>query len=142
MVTGLSRNYLVAYDNIRLAIDPVRGAEVFGLSMITSRGRTVFIADTTINERPNAEQLAQIARQCAEKARALGHDPRVAFLSYANFGNPPGALASQVRDAVSILDDEGADRRVGPDDVGQRRLEVRLGPPPDGGGAIRERRAL
>ena len=109
MVTGLSRNYLVAYDNIRLAIDPVRGAEVFGLSMMTSRGRTVFIADTTINERPNAEQLAQIARQCAEKARALGHDPRVAFLSYANFGNPPGALASQVRDAVSILDDEGAD---------------------------------
>ncbi|MAM69470.1 MAG: NADP-dependent malic enzyme [Rhodospirillaceae bacterium] len=109
MVTGLSRNYLVAYDNIRLAIDPVRGAEVFGLSMMTSRGRTVFIADTTINERPSAEQLARIARQCAEKARALGHDPRVAFLSYANFGNPPGALASQVRDAVSILDDEGAD---------------------------------
>ena len=66
MVTGLSRNYLVAYDNIRLAIDPVRGAEVFGLSMMMSRGRTIFIADTTINERPTGEQLARIARQCAE----------------------------------------------------------------------------
>ena len=109
MVTGLSRNYLVAYDNIRLAIDPVRGAEVFGLSMMTSRGRTVFIADTTINERPTGEQLARIARQCAEKARAMGHEPRVAFLSYANYGNPPGALAAQVREAVAILDDETAD---------------------------------
>ena len=40
-----------------------------------------------------------------------------------------------------VLDDDGADRRVGPDDVGQGRLEVRLGPPPDGGGAVGERRA-
>ncbi len=109
MVTGLSRNYLVAYDNIRLAIDPVGGAEVFGLSMMTSRGGTVFIADTTINERPTGEQLARIARQCAEKARTMGYEPRVAFLSYANYGNPPGALAAQVRDAVAVLDDETAD---------------------------------
>ncbi|RZO37545.1 MAG: NADP-dependent malic enzyme [Rhodospirillaceae bacterium] len=108
MVTGLSRNYLVAYDNIRLAIDPVRGAEVFGLSMVMSRGRTIFIADTTINERPTGEQLARIARQCAEKARTMGYEPRVAFLSYANYGNPPGALAAQVREAVAILDDETA----------------------------------
>ena len=108
MVTGLSRNYLVAYDNIRLAIDPVRGAEVFGLSMMMSRGRTIFIADTTINERPTGEQLARIARQCAEKARTMGYEPRVAFLSYANYGNPPGALAAQVREAVAILDDETA----------------------------------
>jgi malate dehydrogenase (oxaloacetate-decarboxylating)(NADP+) len=109
MVTGLSRNYLVAYDNIRLAIDPVGGAEVFGLSMMTSRGGTVFIADTTINERPTGEQLARIARQCAEKARTMGYEPRVAFLSYANYGNPPGALAAQVRDAVAVLDNETAD---------------------------------
>ena len=108
MVTGLSRNYLVAYDNIRRAIDPVRGAEVFGLSMVMSRGRTIFIADTTINERPTGEQLARIARQCAEKARTMGYEPRVAFLSYANYGNPPGALAAQVREAVAILDDETA----------------------------------
>jgi len=74
-----------------------------------SRSRTIFIADTTINERPTGQQLARIARQCAEKARAVGHEPRVAFLSYANYGNPPGALAAQVRDAVAILDDESAD---------------------------------
>tara|TARA_B100000686_G_C16682541_1_gene912778 strand:+ start:125 stop:544 length:420 start_codon:yes stop_codon:yes gene_type:complete len=39
----------------------------------------------------------------------MGHDPRVAFLSYANFGNPPGALATQVREAVAILDQEKID---------------------------------
>jgi malate dehydrogenase (oxaloacetate-decarboxylating)(NADP+) len=109
MVTGLSRSYSVNHENIRLAIDPMPGAEVFGLSMVTSQGHTVFIADTTINERPSGEQLAQIARQCAAEARAHGHEPRVAFLSHATFGNLPGALATQVREAVAILDAEGAD---------------------------------
>ena len=51
-------------------------------------------------------------------------------------------LAREEAQAVrQVLDDDGADRRVGPDDVGQGRLEVRLGPPPDGGRAVRERRA-
>ena len=109
MVTGLSRSYSVNHENIRLAIDPMPGAEIFGLSMVTSQGHTVFIADTTINERPSGEQLARIARQCAAEARAHGHEPRVAFLSHATFGNPPGALATQVREAVAILDAEGAD---------------------------------
>ena len=109
MVTGLSRSYSVSHENVRLAIDPMPGAEVFGLSMVTSQGHTVFIADTTINERPSGEQLARIAGQCAAEARAHGHEPRVAFLSHATFGNPPGALATQVREAVAILDAEGAD---------------------------------
>jgi malate dehydrogenase (oxaloacetate-decarboxylating)(NADP+) len=109
MVTGLSRSYSVSHDNIRLAIDPMPGAEVFGFSMVTSGAHTVFIADTTINERPTGEQLARIARQCAAEVTSHGHVPRVAFLSHATFGNPPGALATQVREAVAILDAEGAD---------------------------------
>ena len=109
IITGLSRSYSVSHDNIRLAIDPMPGAEVFGMSMVTSRGQTVFIADTTINERPSGEQLAQIASQCAAEAIAHGHEPRVAFLSHATFGNPPGALATQVRGAVAILDAGDAD---------------------------------
>ncbi len=109
MVTGLSRSYAVSYGDIRRAIDPLPGHEVFGLEMVMSRGRTVFIADTSINPRPDGPQLARIARQCAAKARAMGHEPIVAFLSYANFGNPPGALDEHVRDAVAILDQEGAD---------------------------------
>ena len=109
MVTGLTRAYSVSYSDVRRAIDPEPGKEVFGQTMVMSRGSTVFIADTTINERPSGDQLARIARQCAAEARAMGHEPRVAFLSHANFGNPPGALATQVRDAVAVLDAEGAD---------------------------------
>ena len=109
MVTGLSRNYSVCYADIRRAVDPVPGHEVFGLEMMMSRGRTVFIADTAIHQSPDAAQLARIARQCAAKARSVGHEPLVAFLSSANFGNPPGTFASHVREAVGILDDEGAD---------------------------------
>ena len=45
-----------------------------------------------------------MAVQCAAKARLMGHEPRVAFLSFANFGNPPVSQADQVRAAVAILD--------------------------------------
>ena len=67
---------------------------------------TVFLADTTINERPSAEQLAHIARKTAKVAQRLGHEPRVAFLSYSTFGNPSGKWLDSIRGAVSILDEE------------------------------------
>ena len=67
------------------------------------------IADTTVNERPSAADLADIAVQTAEIARRMGHDPRVAFLSYSNFGNPPGEWLATSRDAVALLDSRGAD---------------------------------
>jgi len=66
---------------------------------------TVFMADTTVNERPSANELADIAEQTAAVARKMGHEPRVAFLSYSTFGNPPGQWLGNIRDAVSILDE-------------------------------------
>ena len=128
MVTGLSRSYSVSHSDIRRAIDPVPGHEVFGLEMMMSRGGTVFIADTTIHERPDGAQLARIARQCAKKARAMGHEPVVAFLSHANFGNPPCALSSQVRDAVAILDSEGADFEYDGEMAPDVALDMKLRP--------------
>jgi malate dehydrogenase (oxaloacetate-decarboxylating)(NADP+) len=104
MVTGQTRSFPVCFDDISHALDPKPDTELFGLSIVVSQGRTVFIADTAVHERPTGEQLADIAVQCSAKARALGHEPRVALLSYANFGNPPGALATQVRNAVALLD--------------------------------------
>src|SRR3546814_14632172 len=68
------------------------------------RGRALFIADTSVHELPNAEQLADIAQQSAAHARALGHEPRVALLSYSNFGNPWHPAAQRIRDAVQLLD--------------------------------------
>ena len=63
----------------------------------------MFVADTTVHERPSAVELSDIAIQSAEVARRLGHEPRVALLSYSNFGNPMWGSASHVRDAVALL---------------------------------------
>jgi len=58
---------------------------------------------------PNPAELAEIATQAAVKARELGLEPRVAMLSYSNFGNPTGPAAERVREAVAILDRQQAD---------------------------------
>ncbi len=104
MVTGLTRSFSVAFEDILRALDPKEGHRAFGLSVIVTRGRTVFLADTTVHELPDPEQLADIAIQSAAQARAMGHEPRVALLSYSNFGNPLRETAKRVRDAVAVLD--------------------------------------
>ena len=125
MVTGLTRGFAVCLGEIMRVLDQTPDSELFGLSItLTRSGRTVFVADSSVHERPHAEQLAQIAKQCAAKARAFGHDPRIAFLSYANFGNPPGTLATQVRGAVALLDREKVDFEYD----GEMAVDVALNP--------------
>ena len=80
-----------------------------GLSMVFARGRTVFIADTSVNELPTPEQLADIAVQSAAAARRIGHEPRVALLSFSNFGNPLREKAERIRAAVAVLDQRKPD---------------------------------
>ena len=69
------------------------------------KDKTVFLADTTVNERPTANELADIAEGTVAVARRMGHDPRVAFLSYSTFGNPPGKWLENIRAAVALLDE-------------------------------------
>ncbi|MCK5777508.1 MAG: NADP-dependent malic enzyme [Rhodospirillales bacterium] len=109
MVTGLTRNFHAAMHNIASVIEPAPGARVMGLSMIIDRGRTLFVADTVVAESPDPRALADIARQSAAEARRFGHEPRVALISFANFGHPALPRAELVREAVQILDKEGAD---------------------------------
>jgi len=104
MVTGLTRGYYQAFDDVQRMIDPRPGELVFGITMIVGHGRTVFMADTVVHETPTSEQLADIAHQTASLARRMGHTPRVALLSYANFGNPSNLNSSRVHEAVQILD--------------------------------------
>ena len=104
LVTGVTRHYDVALENIRLALDPRPGERLIGVSIILARGRTLFVADTNITELPTAQELAEIAVQVAHAARHLGTTPKVAFVSYSNFGNPDTAHTRRVADAVSILD--------------------------------------
>ncbi len=109
MVTGLTRSFGIAFDDIMRVLDPKEGHRVFGLSIVVARGRTVFLSDTSVHELPTPEQLADIAIQSAAQARAMGHEPRVALLSFSNFGSPMREKALRVRDAVAVLDDRGVD---------------------------------
>ena len=104
MVTGLTRSFNVAYEDIRRALDPKPRRRVFGLSVMVLPTRSLFLADTSVHELPGPEILADIAMQSAEEARAMGHEPRVALLSYSNFGNPSHEGARRIQKAVEILD--------------------------------------
>ena len=104
MVTGLTRRYNTVIKDIRMVINPLPRKRMFGVTIIIAKGRTVFIADTTVHELPDPEVCADIAIQTADVARNMGFTPRVAFLSFATFGNPKISKAARVRDAVSALD--------------------------------------
>ncbi len=106
MITGLTRTFSQTAREVARVIDPKQGGTPFGVHMVLGKKQTTFLADTTINERPSAEQLAHIAKETAAVARRMGHEPRVAFLSYSTFGNPSGQWLGNIRDAVAILDAE------------------------------------
>ncbi|MEL6540378.1 MAG: NADP-dependent malic enzyme [Pseudomonadota bacterium] len=109
LISGLTRTYAQTMREVNLVLDKKEGALPFGVHMMIGKNHTTFLADTTINERPTAAQLAYIARETAAVARKMGHEPRVAFLSYSTFGNPSGQWLANIREAVHILDEEGCD---------------------------------
>ena len=109
MISGLTRTYAQTMREVNLVLDKKEGALPFGIHMMIAKNHTTFLADTTINERPSASELAYIARETAAVARRMGHEPRVAFLSYSTFGNPSGQWLASIREAVAILDAEGCD---------------------------------
>jgi malate dehydrogenase (oxaloacetate-decarboxylating)(NADP+) len=109
MVTGITRSFYDALEDVTRVIDPRPNEQLFGLSMVFAKGRTVFIADTSVNELPTPEQLADIAVQSAAAARRIGHEPRVALLSFSNFGNPLREKAERIREAVAVLDGRKVD---------------------------------
>ncbi len=124
MVTGVTRSFAETFRQLRQVIDPAPDHTPFGIHMYVGRSETIFIADTTVHERPSAEQLADIAEQTAAVARRLGQEPRVAFLSYSTFGNPPGEFIKDIRDAIVLLDQ----RRVGFQYEGEMAPDVALNP--------------
>ncbi|MCC3303755.1 hypothetical protein LKE13_02930 [Sneathiella sp. HT1-7] len=109
VLTGVTRRFSVAFKEIQKVIDPKPDQLVIGVSVIVGRDRTVFMADTTVTTLPTAEELVAISKETAEVARRLGHEPRVALLSYSNFGNPKHYTADSIRDAVEMMDREELD---------------------------------
>ena len=107
MVTGVTRSFAVTFDDVMRVFDPKPEARIIGLQIVIARGQTIFIADTRVHEMPDAETLVDIAIQSADYARQFGHEPRVALLSYSNFGQPLAPNTERVREAVKILDSRG-----------------------------------
>ncbi|MBS0254571.1 MAG: NADP-dependent malic enzyme [Proteobacteria bacterium] len=105
LITGITRPFGQTLREVRHVLDPKPGQVPFGIHLMVAKNYSVFLADTTVNERPSAEDLAHIATETAAVARRLGHEPRVAFLSYSTFGNPPGKWLENIRAAVALLDE-------------------------------------
>jgi malate dehydrogenase (oxaloacetate-decarboxylating)(NADP+) len=125
MVTGVTRNFSVALEDVRRCIDPKPGHRVIGVSLVLApRGRTVIVADTAVTEMPNAKDLADIAVEVAGVARRLGYEPRLAMLAFSTFGHPPGERAAHVQEAVRILDQ----RRVDFEYDGEMAADVAMNP--------------
>jgi malate dehydrogenase (oxaloacetate-decarboxylating)(NADP+) len=104
MVTGVTRNWHTAFDNVRQVLDVRPGRRVIGVSIALIRGRAVLVADVSVHDMPTGEQLADIAEEAVRVARRLAIEPRVALLAYSTFGHPRGERSDRVREAVNILD--------------------------------------
>ena len=116
MVTGLTRHYMVSLKDISRVLEVGGGAPVFGVSIVlTQDGRALFMTDTAVNVAPTPDQLADFAEGAAGVAKAMGHDPRVAMVSFANFGNPGPAPCGY---------HAGCGGRVGP---ARHRVRIRRG---------------
>ncbi|MCC6780310.1 MAG: NADP-dependent malic enzyme [Hyphomicrobiales bacterium] len=109
MVTGVTRNFSVALEDVRRCIDPKPGHRVMGISLVLARGRMVLVADTAVAEFTDAEVLADIAVEAAGVARRFGYEPRLALLAFSTFGNPPHERVADVQAAVRLLDQRRVD---------------------------------
>ncbi|WP_309644087.1 NADP-dependent malic enzyme [Phenylobacterium sp.] len=105
MVTGVTRSYDQVLEEVLRVIDPAPDGRIMGMSVVLSKGHTLFIADTNVTEMPEADELVEIAIEAARAVKVLGYTPRVAFMSYSTFGNPMGLRSEKVREAVAMLDE-------------------------------------
>ncbi|MGZ6143110.1 MAG: phosphate acyltransferase, partial [Myxococcales bacterium] len=102
LVTGLTRNYA---DAIRAPLEIIRsreGRRVGGVYIVILKSGYKFFSDCTVNIEPTAEEMAELAIHTADLARFFEVKPRVAMLSYSNFGSAKGPSPKKVREAVAI----------------------------------------
>ena len=109
MVTGVTRSFDQALEEVLRAIDPAPAGRIVGMSIVLAKGRTLFVSDSSVTEMPEADDLVEIAIETARAVKALGFPPRLAFISYSTFGNPMGSRSEKIREAVAMLDEMGVD---------------------------------
>ena len=108
-VTGNTRRFGASLDKITQVIDSRAGEIMFGLNMVVSKGKTIFVGDTSVNEYPSSEELAEIAISAARVVKLFGFVPKVAFVSHSTFGQPLTSRTKHIKKAVEILKDKNVD---------------------------------
>ena len=124
MVTGNIRHYAASIEKLKKVVDSRPGEEIFGMTMINSKGKTILVADTNVQDFPSAHRLVEVSKSCVRVARLFGFDPKVAFLSHSTFGNPISKNTKHVRDAIELLKKEKVDF----DFDGEMQPDVALNP--------------
>ena len=109
MVTGNIRHYAASIEKLKKVTEPRPGEEIFGMTMITLKGKTILVADTNVQDFPSPERLVKVSKSCVRVARLFGFDPKVAFLSHSTFGKPISKNTKHVRDAIELLKKENVD---------------------------------
>jgi malate dehydrogenase (oxaloacetate-decarboxylating)(NADP+) len=124
MVTGNIRHYAASIEKLKKVVEPRKGEEIFGMTMMVSKGKTILVADTNVKDFPSAERLSNVSISCVRVARLFGFDPKVAFLSHSTFGKPVSKNTKHVRDAIEILKSKNVDF----DFDGEMQPDVALNP--------------
>ncbi|MDC6479823.1 NADP-dependent malic enzyme [Candidatus Pelagibacter sp.] len=108
-VTGNTRRFGASFDKVTQVIDARPGEIMFGLNMVVAKGKTIFVGDTSVNEYPSSEELAEIAISSARVVKMFGFVPKVAFVSHSTFGQPITSRTKHIKKAVEILKDKNVD---------------------------------
>ncbi|MDA9062863.1 NADP-dependent malic enzyme [Candidatus Pelagibacter sp.] len=102
-VTGNTRRFGASFEKVKQVIDARPGEIMFGLNMVVAKGKTIFVGDTSVNEYPSSEELAEIAISSARVVKMFGFVPKVAFVSHSTFGQPLTSRTKHIKKAVEIL---------------------------------------
>ena len=124
LVTGATRKSAHILELINHVFDARAEDGAVGVTALLHEGRIVLIADTLVHEWPDEHDLANIAEQGVRVARALGLEPRVAFLSFSTFGYPVSERATKMHEAPRVLDERGVDFEY----EGEMTVDVALNP--------------
>ena len=109
LITGATRKAAHVMSLINHVFDARATDGAVGVTAILHKGRIVLVADTLVHEWPETEDLANIAERAAAVARDLGLEPRVAFVSFSNFGYPISERAAKMHEAPAILEARGVE---------------------------------
>jgi Malic enzyme len=109
LISGLTKNYATTIRPALHVIGTQPGSKLAGMYMMLTAKGPVFFGDTTVNANPDAAELADITLLLHEAVRKMNITPRIALLSYSNFGSNDGEVPNKVREAVRILHERHPD---------------------------------